>query len=222
MVRIALICEGVSENKIIGHVVQRFLVSECLVNAIQPKLKEASRGLAQASGGGWSEVLNHCTDDVIANALSFNDYVVIQIDTDAFCQSQFGVPTLDSCGKPLADSDLYAAVCKRLLRDISPAYYEKIIFAVCFNETECWLLPLYYTDKTCRSANNCIYRLNVQLKKKNIGAIPEKEKNNANAIRTYNKILREIKKKQTVQKISQYNYGFMRFVEQLGEIKTDE
>lgn len=224
MVRIALISEGVSENKIISYLIQRFLGSECVVNAVQPKLTDSSRGSVQASGGGWSEVLNHCNNRVIDNALSFNDYVVIQIDTDACYHSQFGVCVAENSGAKHTDGEVYADVRQRLLREISQGYHDKILFAVCFNETECWLLPLFYVNdtKACQSTNNCIYRLNQQLKKKGLGVIPGKDKNSANAISLYNKILRQIKKKQDVQKLSQYNYGFMKFVEQLDKVNNRE
>lgn len=219
MVNIALICEGISENKMLNHFILRFLGEECCVNAIQPEISDAKRGTVQASGGGWSEVLHHCNDEVIEKALVFNDYVIIQIDTDACYQTEYGVSLLDASGLRRADNEIYIDVCNRLCQQISSKYRNKIIFAICFDETECWLLPLYYTDKKRCATHNCIYTLNKALAKKQLPGVPDKDKNSPNAIKAYSKILKEVKNKKKVIEISKYNYGFSKFIEQLDTIK---
>ena len=103
----------------------------------------------------------------------------------------------DDDGKQKAVDVFYQEVKERLLKNISPEVQEKyegrIIFAICINEIECWLLPLYYSDNNRCMTNNCIYTLNQALAKKNIGGIPGTDKNSPNARRVYNKILKNLK-----------------------------
>lgn len=220
MASIALICEGASEVKMMTYIVTRYLGDEIIVNAIQPALNRQGR---QANVGGWLEVLNHCNDDTINAVFATNDYLVIQIDTDACAQVNYDVNVYDENNQKVADDILYERVRSRLLKDLSAGiqtkYAERILFAICINETECWLLPLYYENdakKRC-ATTNCIYILNQRLQTEGIG-IPEKAKNTPEAIQVYNKVLKNLKKKD-IPRIAQYNYGFQKFVEQIEEIK---
>lgn len=220
MASIALICEGASEVKMMTYIVTRYLGDEIIVNAIQPALNRQGR---QANVGGWLEVLNHCNDDTINAVFATNDYLVIQIDTDACAQVNYDVNVYDENNQKVADDILYERVRSRLLKDLSAGiqtkYAERILFAICINETECWLLPLYYENdakKRC-ATTNCIYILNQRLQTEGIG-IPEKAKNTPEAIQVYNKVLKNLKKKD-IPRIAQYNYGFQKFVEQIEELK---
>lgn len=222
MASIALICEGASEVKMLTYVVTRYLGDEIVVNAIQPALNSNGR---QANAGGWLEVLNHCNDETINAAFATNDYLVIQIDTDACAQVNYDVNIYDDNNRKVADDVLYERVRSRLLKDLSAGvqtkYADRILFAICINETECWLLPLYYENdakKRC-ATTNCIYILNQKLQTEGLG-IPEKDKNSSEAVQVYNKVLKQLKRKD-IPRIAQYNYGFQKFVVQMDKIKTD-
>jgi len=225
MVSIALICEGVSEIKILTYIINRYLGDNVVVNPIQPSLKLSHGQEKQDDGGGWSQVLNHCTDDVVNNIMVANDYLVIQIDTDACIQANYDVDMYDENYQRVADAVLYGRVISRLMRDVNEEvrnkYSNRILFAVCFNETECWLLPLYYENdakKRC-ATTNCIYILNQKLQKEGMG-IPEGKKNTPEAVKVYNEVLKKIKRKD-IPRISQYNFGFQKFVEQMDAIKDE-
>ena len=216
MSSVALICEGASEIKMLNYIICRYLGDEVDVNAIQPTLTLKGK---QDTEGGWLEVLNHCNDEVVNNVFAANDYLVIQIDTDACSQVNYDVDIYDDNHKKVADEILYERVKNRLLMNVSNSvqerYKDKILFAICINETECWLLPLYYENdakKRC-ATTNCIYILNQRLQTEGVG-IPEKAKNTPEAIQVYNKVLKNLKKKD-VPRIAQYNYGFQKFVEQM-------
>ena len=225
MASIALICEGVSEIKMLSYIINRYLGDDIVVNAIQPSLKLSHRQEKQDAGGGWAQVLSHCSDDVINNIMTANDYLVVQIDTDACTQPNYDVDIYDENHQKVIDAVLYDRVCVRLKRNISEDVWkkhsDKILFAICFDETECWLLPVYYEDdakKRC-ATTNCIYILNQKLQKDGIG-IPKDKKNSPEAIRVYQKILKKIKRKD-IPRISQYNWGFKKFVEQMDAIKEE-
>lgn len=222
MKTIGLICEGVSEIIIITRIVSKYLGDDVFVNPIEPNTKTENGFLVQNGYGGWQQVLNHCNDDTVERILEYNDYLVVQIDTDASIQVGYDVKLQDEDGKQKTVEVFYQDVKNRLLRNISPEVQEKyegrIVFAICMNEIECWLLPLYYCDKNRCKTNNCIYTLNQALGRKDIGAIPEKDKNSPNARKVYNKILKNLKNKKSIQDCAQYHYGFHELTKQLDEL----
>lgn len=224
MITIALFCEGASEIKILTHIITKYLGDEVSVNALQPELIVNQGYERQTSPGGWYEVLRHCNDRDVRNALATNDFLVIQIDTDACSQVGFDVSEFDECNRKVNDAQLFERVVSRLTRDLSPELLEeyggRIMFAICINETECWLLPFYYERESsvkCAATNNCIYHLNKKLSRDRIG-IPDTDKNSPNAIKVYQKILRPIKQRD-IRRLCVYNWGFNKFVEQLDIIR---
>lgn len=80
------------------------------------------------------------------------------------------------------------------------------------------LLPLYYTDNNRCKSNNCLYTLNQALGKRNLGGIPDKDKNGAFARNVYKRILKNFKNKKTIQDCAQYHFGFMELNKQLDAI----
>lgn len=222
MKTVGLICEGVSEINIMTRIVSKFLGDDVFVNPIEPETKTENGFLVQNGYGGWQQVLSHCNDETVERILEYNDYLVVQIDTDACIQVGYDVNPLDDSGRQKTAEVLYADVKARLLKNISEEVQERysgrIIFAICMNEIECWSLPLYYTNANRCKTNNCIYALNQALGKKNIGGIPEKDKNSANARYVYGKVLKNFKNRKTIQDSAQYHYGFNELVKQLEEI----
>lgn len=224
MISIALICEGVSEARIISYIVYRYLNdNEVVINNIQPSIVYDNGQEKQDSVGGWAQVLEHCTTETICDAMATNDYLVIQIDTDACIQQSYDVNIYDDNMIKVSDEILYNRVVDRLKRDIDgdifTQYADKILFAICINETECWLLPLYYASspKKCSSTTNCIYKLNQKLSTEGMG-IPEDNKNAPEVIRVYLKILKNLTHR-NIPTVAGHNYGFATFLDQLKKIE---
>ncbi len=219
---IALICEGVSEVNVLKHIVERFFGDfDVSVHAFQPTIEENGK---QETFGGWYEVLSHCNDENVKNALATNDYLIIQIDTDTCHKPNYEAISEEEKRKGIEFETLYERVVDRLLRNISQELYaevkNKILFAVCIDEIECWLLPLCYeNDKNKRCAtNNCVFKLNEAIPKE-VGQIPETQKNSDSAKKAYRFVLKKMKQK-NIPAIAQYNYGFKKFIEQLDVVKA--
>lgn len=181
MTNIGIISEGISEYHIIKHIVERYLGEDNYsLNQIQPKIKKQGQQEKQDDFGGWLEVLNYCTEEKFDEILLFNDYIIIQIDTDTCELTNYDVKKLKSDGSAKTDKELYKDICERIKKGISETkrllYNNKLIFAICFNETECWLLPIYYTDNTKCNTTNCIFKLNQKITTQKLRPIPEKEK----------------------------------------------
>lgn len=219
---VGLICEGVSEINIMTRILSKYLNDEVIVNPIEPETKTENGFLVQNGYGGWQQVLAHCNDETVEKILEFNDYLLIQIDTDASIQKGYDVAPQDESGKTKDVAVFYQDVKNRLLanirEEVQTRYEGRILFAICMNELECWLLPLYYSNSNRCRTNNCLYALNQALVKKNIGGIPEKDKNSAYARNVYHKILKNFKNKKTILDCAQYHYGFMELAKQLDTI----
>ena len=71
-------------------------------------------------------------------------------------------------------------VAQRLREIIGPEdsdlYGERLIFAICVDEIECWLLPLWAPLERVGNTSNCFNTLNTALRRKNQSAIPERKK----------------------------------------------
>ncbi len=213
MANIAVICEGVSEFNIINYIASRYKEG-LFLNAVQPKINPAKG--TQDDDGGWSRVLDHCTDKIINEIFQLNDYLIIQIDTDSSHISPYDVKQENKDGTKKTYKRLHAEIKARLMRDIShetrKKYLNRIIFAICHNEIECWLLPVYFTDNKACKTNNCIYLLNGELLKRDVPPIPDKKKNSPNAQKAYRQILKNIRKKSEVIRIAKYSHGFYNFI----------
>ena len=170
-------------------------------------------------------MLSHCNTEEFRRALQNNDYLVVQVDTDRCDEQPFGIKKVEENNQPRTDEDVYNDIITRLLQDVDNDFYEankdRIIFAICFDEIECWFLPLFYSDKRACATTGCINKLNLELGKEKRGYyIPEEGKNGAKARSTYQFILKKIKRKD-IPRISQYNLGFQKFVEQMNAIKEN-
>lgn len=219
MKTIGLICEGVSEINVVTRIVSKYLGDNISIHAIEPETKFENGHLVQNGYGGWQQVLRHCNDETVERIMEYNDYLLIQIDTDTANQQGYDVNTLDANGQVKTPDVLYQDVKSRLLANISVEVQEKykgrILFAICMNEIECWLLPLYYTNNNRCKMQNCVYTLNQALSKKNIGGIPANDKNDPYARIIYGKVLKNFKNKKTIQDCAQYHYGFNELAKQM-------
>ena len=214
---IALICEGVSEINMITNLIQRY-TGISSITPIQPKILSNSK---QNGYGSYQGVISHCNNKVIKNALdSGNDFVVIQIDTDV---SKDYVPNFSL---QWSERELFDEICKFLLKDINQEYHDKIIFAICFNETECWFLPFFYSDNKKCKITGCVETLNRALKKGNYISVTH-DKNCEGSQKAYKEVFSKLRdNKRNIKEYSQYNFGFKKFIEDIDKkllkIETEE
>lgn len=220
MANIAVICEGVSEFNIINHIVSRYN-NEHFINAVQPRINHDRQ--AQADDGGWSRVLEHCTDEIINHIFQLNDYLIIQIDTDSSHIPPYNIEHNFQGGAAKSHKRLHAEIKARLVHNLShetrEKYLNRILFAICHNEIECWLLPIFYTDYRACKTNNCINVLNRALSRQNMDGIPYTNKNKPKAQKAYKAIFKHMKTKETIERMSTYSDGLKRFLEGLDSIQ---
>ena len=91
----------------------------------------------------------------------------------------------------------------------------RVLLVICIHEIECWLLPLYYDDNKRCKTTQCVKYLNDALIKNKIHPLSDGNKNSPEARRTYNTILKKLRKPADIEDYAQYNFGFSQFVNQL-------
>lgn len=207
-----LIAEGVTDHIVLENIlIGYFNDFDLIVRQLQP-LRDATDALK--GFGGWYNVFEYCKSSVFKEAFIQNDYLVIQIDTDCSHESQFNVPPIHGESTEQFIERIIAKF-EGLFRDsFGENFYvlhkDRILFAVSVDEIECWLLPLYYTDKTRAATNNCLKKLNLALSKTNQDGINPGKKNP----KMYEKLSKSYSKHKTLNAGYPQNPSFNYFVEQ--------
>ena len=216
--KIGIVSEGVSDYYVLKHIISRYLKEQDVYTIpLNPKQNKGK----QIGFSGWQGVLNYIsgTDEkhLFVEALKEDcEYVVVQIDTDV-C-ADYGVNhQIENLAL------LWQDVCENLSGRI-PADFDKskLIFALSIDETECWLIPFIDTNKkNCENTNRCVNLVNKNIKRQGLFIDPE-NKNSDGARIAYDYILKQKRKPKEIKECSEYNYGFMKFIEQLDKISTKE
>jgi len=206
-----LIAEGptdhsVLENILVGH----FDDPDLTVRPLQPLLDATDASQRQ---GGWTQVLAYCQSSLFQSAFEQNDYLVVQMDTDRLNEKPF---ELDLKCPP---ETLVSQVVSRLESlmetsfeaDFLKKYRSRMLFAIAVDELECWLLPLFYSDKNTAATNNCLHKLNMQLAKQKQPTINPKAK----SPKHYDQLSRPFCRVKKLQDAASQNPSFQMFVENL-------
>jgi len=160
----AIVSEGVTDYRVIRNVMIGFFKeqrAELILNPAQPDAT-ANGESAWQQFGNWENVLRYLREKKHRDALEYNQYLVIQIDTDRSEDEHFGV-SQQVGGVPCSPEQMLDRVAGKLREIIEPAdcsfYGDRIIFAICVRDLECWLLPLWDIENADRCVG-CIGALN--------------------------------------------------------------
>jgi hypothetical protein len=145
----ATVAEGPTDHAVVQNILLGFFQEQDLdsgdITPTQPLLDETGKQLA-GSLGGWQQVLRWLEERRYDEAFQFNEYVVVQIDTDVCENAGFDVPKTAN-GATCSPEELVIAVRKRLMEIIGTedleTYAGRFHCAVAVHELECWLLPLW-------------------------------------------------------------------------------
>ncbi|QOF91885.1 phage tail protein [Pseudomonas lundensis] len=217
----ALVTEGITDQIVIDHLIStiigNFSEEDADVNILQP-LRDATDEARQAKGkfGGWEKVLEFCRNEARLNeALEFNEYLVIQIDTDCCGHVNFGVPLYKE-GIELKALELIADVqnyIKACLGDVYQNNADRIIFAIAVHSTECWLMPFYAREEHHKSREkSCAEHLTRALIKEQI----KYEKTHA----CYTHLCKPLKKYKTINDNKSSSTSLNNFIDSLLCIST--
>ncbi len=180
MINFGLITEGKTDQIVIENILVGYFQSDDLdVNELQPLRDETDERRGQYFGG-WHKVFEYCQSDKFKESFQFNDYVIVQIDTDESEKTHYDVSKRGKDGKPLSPEQLIEKIVEKFKEKIGEDFYHQkeknIIFAISVETIECWLLPLYYTDKRKSKTAGCTEAVNRELRKKGLNTLTNKNK----------------------------------------------
>ena len=221
MGKLGLVTEGASEHRILKKILSVYFKDyDPQIRQLQPDIDETDK---QTSPGSWHEVIKWCQNqDALTNALTYNDYLIIQIDTDVSDHRHYDVPKrIGSRQKTHEElfNDVILKLTNLIKTAINESLFSRIVFAICIHSTECWLLPLCYCDNRKNKTTGCLKALNISNRKNNFRSINEEDKNGVISQKAYDSVLSNLKKKKDIINCSIHNYGFKQFVKQLENIE---
>ncbi|HFA52144.1 MAG TPA: phage tail protein [Bacteroidetes bacterium] len=203
-----LITEGPTDQVVIKHILFGvFNDPDLPINQLQPKNNEP---------GNWVKVLDYCCSGDFKPALIDNDYLIVQIDTDVLISEKLPEKYKVDLPSNLSVEEIIGRVAEMLISLIDDEnnfweqYGKHIIFAISVHQLECWLLPIYFTNKKTKAAKitGCIDTLNEVL--------PQQEKGlyiHGKDLGYYKKMSKQFRKK--IHKIYHLNPSLKIFVEQV-------
>lgn len=166
----AVVSEGVTDYAVLKNILIGWFKDQNAEPDLRPYQPDPNAD-AQSSWhyGGWENVLSYLKEEKYHDALQFADYLIIQIDSDQSEHPNFGVPQFDK-GQPLTPKDMALRISQHLRSLIGEEYCafygDRILFAVCVREIECWLLPLWDESKAAK-CEGCLDSLNRALRRQN-------------------------------------------------------
>jgi hypothetical protein len=170
MTTIGILSEGRTDQKVIEQVLLGFFdrADALEINPFFPPVVPLP---GEPEEGGWTVLKRRLQDGHHRQALQFNDYLVIHIDTDVCEEPGYAVSRRDpSTGVGLEPDALRQVAIARLVEWMGAGFYEKygdrVLFAVAVDTIECWLLPLL-EDKAAkqRKTTGCDAAVNAALKR---------------------------------------------------------
>lgn len=217
MATFGIIAEGVTDQAILENILYGYFGDrdeEPVINAVQPP-RDATGQSREPPQGGWGLVFKSLEAGAHRKALQFNDFVVIQIDTDVSQEKGFDVPWRDG-GRDLSVEELVERTIKRLKdsmgHDFCAEHGDRLIFAVAVHQIECWLLPLFDSNKADK-ITGCLAAVNHELGKR--GKRPLASREGEKFPRSYQEASREYAKRRVLMKSYPRNPSLKIFIERL-------
>jgi hypothetical protein len=170
MTTIGILSEGKTDQKVIEQVLLGFFADRADALVINHFFPPRIPLPGEPKEGGWTVLKRRLQDGHHRQAITFNNYLVIHIDTDVCEESGYGVSRRDpSTGVELEPDALRRAAIARLVEwlgdDFYEEYGERVLFAIAVDTIECWLLPLLAKEPaTQRKTTGCAKAVNAALK----------------------------------------------------------
>jgi len=217
MISFGLVTEGLTDQIVIENILAGYFNSRDLdIRPLQPERDKDNEN--KSTYGGWTLVFDYCKSSDFKQAFQYNDYIIIQIDTDVLLDSQnsnYNIPSRDENGNKFTTQQLIEKVIEKFRDVIGEVFYDKyqqrIVFAISVDSIECWFLPLYYTDNRKSKSQNCLDTLNQELLRRENFTIDKNAKNPDD----YRKISKQYGKHKVLMNHYQDNPSLKIFIEEI-------
>ena len=216
MVTFGLVTEGHTDQVVIENILNGYFNTHDIETKKLQPLWDATDKSRIESYGGWTLVFGYCKSEIFRNAFLFQDYIIIQIDTDVSEEKHYDISKRDKNGKELTPSELIQKVTEKFRGLIGEEFFDankdKIIFAISVHSVECWLLPIYYKDNRKSKTENCLKTLNRGLQKKEDFTIDPGNKGHSDY---YERVSKFYCKKKNLMKCYKENPSLKIFIEEI-------
>jgi hypothetical protein len=171
MVGFAIVAEGITDQIVLKNIILAYYDDrepEPLIVFEQPPLDTTGTAGLPHPAGGWTLVVRYLRERKYRQALQLNQYVVIQIDSDI--AAELGVPRPSGCSDEAFIELIINKLCACIDGADLPEVRERLLFAIGFDEIECWLLPLIFdrSDKSMLAKDTgCLEAINHKLRRLN-------------------------------------------------------
>jgi hypothetical protein len=224
MASFAIVAEGITDQRVIDSIITGYFgddAEEPSVNYVQPLL-DTTGEKAEPEPGGWGMVLKFLELGKHREALQFNDFLVLHIDTDV--SEDFGVPHRQG-GKELSVAELVECVIEKLASILGSESYVahegRLIFAIAVHSIECWLLPLFHTDSHARKITGCLNAVNEARRKRNQRPLSNpRRRGDSKDPQSYLDASREYTRRKRLMALHDKNPSLALFVRQLDKAVT--
>jgi len=209
--KFGLITEGITDQIVIENILCGFYKDyEDLdeeIQSLEPPRDETDIKQAYSEFGiGWSAIFNYLSESRFRDDVLNSEYIIIQIDTDI--AEEFG------CSLNQSVEEIIKSVIEKIVEkiDSKELFYEenreKIIFAISVHSLECWILPLYESNKK-EKIIGCEDKLKKAITKVSKKLKVEKNYNN------YDKLSQKFLKQKNLIKIASQNSSLQIFINRL-------
>jgi hypothetical protein len=214
-----IVAEGITDQIVIDNVITGYFGhedEEPIINYVQPLLDATSE---KDAPGGWGLVLEYLKLGRHREALQFNDYLVLHIDTDVSEQTGFDVSHRED-GRELSVEELAARIRERLEgimgAELCARHGHRLIFAVAVHSIECWLLPLFHEDNRAGKITGCLNAVNNARRKRNESPLSRPaRKGDSKDPRSYDHASRAYTKRKRLLAVCDRNPSLALFVREL-------
>jgi hypothetical protein len=174
MTTIGILSEGRTDQKVIKQVLLGFFANQgdaADTLVIHPFFPPEVTLPGEPEVGGWTVLKRRLEDGHHLQALQYNDYIVIHIDTDVCEDPGYDVPRHDpGTMSALEPAQLREAVKARLIEWLGDEFFathgHRVLFAIAVDTIECWLLPLLETQPAKQSkTTGCAKAVNKALER---------------------------------------------------------
>jgi hypothetical protein len=161
----AIVSEGVTDYAVLKNILLGWFKGQPAEPFLKPYQPDptAEGESSWQQFGNWENVFRYLHEKKHRDALEYAEYLIVQIDTDVSELPNFGVDQ-HANGKPLEPEIMVERVADKLRAMIGSKdiefYGDRIIFAICVREIECWLLPLWDPRKAmkCEGCTSAVDR----------------------------------------------------------------
>ncbi len=215
--RIGIIAEGTTDQAVLENILKGLGYGESDIIPIRPDLSmdETDKQFYNIDTfGGWEYVKKDCIERTKLDEffmIADNQSIIIQVDTLEINQTQPLIQKPQKQNNPNYAQELkeYAQTLREFVIDIINGwlqnhYQEKLLYAICIEEMESWILTIY-TKKDTLNAANPKETLKYVLK----GKLSVGDKH------CYKEISKQFRKKKKLLVYSKLNYSLQAFIDSL-------